>query len=493
MSEPGTAWPLYSEHSGTLIRLRRLVEHRRAFVLCFLTYSDSAYRDTAAGFLSELLGARLRVVIDRDVRIGTEEFFQRLCDRAYQGPALLSGLELWPDGLDDLLKRLNYRREALATRCQRPLLVWIRTRDVCEVATVAADLWAWRSGVFDFALPPATGRADLKQNRTIRSLTYTADPQERLDQLQRHLRTRSSFDLADVGLLIELGDLRRSLGQPADADRSYSRALTALSGTDDRRRLAIVHGRIADTLEMRGELEEALRIRKEEEIPVYERLGDMRSLAMAKGAISDILQMHGELDEALRIRTEDEIPVYERLGDDRSVAITKGQIADILQARGQLDEALRIRSEVQLPVFQRLRDVRSVAVTQGRIADILLARGELDEALRILTEEQLPAFERLGDMRSLAIGDVRSLAITNGQIADILEARGNLDEALRIRMEKEIPIYERLGDGQSLASARLKIEQLRQQPPELGARPQHSRSRSTAWCSTSRRLPRDTE
>ena len=108
-----------------------------------------------------------------------------------------------------------------------------------------------------------------------------------------------------------------------------------------------------------------------------------------------------------------------------------------------------------------------------------------DRALRIRTEEEIPVYERLGD--------VRSLAITNGQIADIHEARGNLDEALRIRMEKEIPIYERLGDGQSLASARLKIEQLRQEPPELGARPQHSRSRSTASSSTSRRLPRDTE
>ena len=76
--------------------------------------------------------------------------------------------------------------------------------------------------------------------------------------------------------------------------------------------------------------------------PVYERLGDVRSAAIAKGQIADILQARGQLDDALRIRTEDELPIYERLGDMRATAVTKGQIADILQARGQLDEALHL-------------------------------------------------------------------------------------------------------------------------------------------------------
>ena len=71
--------------------------------------------------------------------------------------------------------------------------------------------------------------------------------------------------------------------------------------------------------------------------------------------------MRGELDEALRIRREEELPVYERLGDVRSRAVTLGQIADMLQARGELDEALRIRREEELPVYERLGDVRERA------------------------------------------------------------------------------------------------------------------------------------
>ncbi|HSS79276.1 MAG TPA: hypothetical protein VLV54_21325, partial [Thermoanaerobaculia bacterium] len=84
----------------------------------------------------------------------------------------------------------------------------------------------------------------------------------------------------------------------------------------------------------------------------------------------------GDLEEALRIRREEELPVYERLGDVRSRAVTMGQIADVLQARGDLEEALRIRREEELPVYERLGDVRSLLVGQANLALTHLARGQ---------------------------------------------------------------------------------------------------------------------
>jgi tetratricopeptide (TPR) repeat protein len=160
--------------------------------------------------------------------------------------------------------------------------------------------------------------------------------------------------------------------------------------------------------------------------------GDIRSRAITMGKIADILRQRGETDEALRIREEDELPVYERLGDIRERAVTMGKIADILQQRGETDEALRIRHEEQLPVYERLGDIRERAVTMGQIADILHQRGETDEAVRIHREELLPVFKRLGD--------IRSRAATMGKIADILHQRGETDEALRIRQEDELPV-----------------------------------------------------
>ncbi len=43
-------------------------------------------------------------------------------------------------------------------------------------------------------------------------------------------------------------------------------------------------------------------------LPVYERLGDVRSRAVTMGQIADVLQVRGDLDEALRIRREEESP-----------------------------------------------------------------------------------------------------------------------------------------------------------------------------------------
>ncbi len=314
------------------------------------------------------------------------------------------------------------------------------------------------------------------------------------------LLRRATDDGADpnpveaLHLAHERGKRLYQSGDLDGAEQTFREAIGHAEAAGDEQSVAVAQGQIADILQARGQLDEALRIRTDVQLPVFQRLGDLRSTAITQGKIADILQARGQLDEALRIRTDVQLPVFQRLGDLRSTAITQGQIADILQARGQLDEALRIRTDVQLPVFQRLGDLRETAITQGRIADILQARGQLDEALRIRAEEKLPVFQRLGDLRSTAItqgqiadilqargqldealrirtdealpvfqrlGDLRSTAITQGQIADILQARGQLDEALRIRTDEELPVYQRLGDLRSTAITQGKIADIR--------------------------------
>ncbi len=270
-------------------------------------------------------------------------------------------------------------------------------------------------------------------------------------------------------LLWTLGQAARSAGDPA-------RALTAASEKQeiDRRRgapreAALAAGLRADILEARGDLDGALRIRREEELPVYERLGDMRSRALTQGRIADILQTRGDLDGALRIRREDCLPVYERLGDVRERAITQGQIADILMARGDLDGALRIRRDEELPVYERLGDVRNRAITQGKIADILMARGDLDGAIRIYQTEVLPVLERLGNARWL-VTDRHSLSrylLQRNRPGDREEAERLLELALAAAEEMRIPeagqiraIRERAGFAEG-ASAPQQAEQRR--------------------------------
>ena len=246
-----------------------------------------------------------------------------------------------------------------------------------------------------------------------------------------------------------IADLEMTRGDHEAAGRQLQRVLELSERAGSALARATTLGRMAGIYQARGQLDEALRIRQEEQLPLFQRLGDVRARAITLGQIADIYQARGQLDEALRIRQEDELPVFERLGDVRERAITLGKIADIHEARGQLDEALRIRQEDELPVYERLGDVRERVITLGKIADVYQARGQLDEALRIRQEEQLPVYERLGD--------VRERAITLGTIADIYEARGQLDEALRIRQEEQLPVFERLGDVRERAVTRAKL------------------------------------
>jgi hypothetical protein len=60
------------------------------------------------------------------------------------------------------------------------------------------------------------------------------------------------------------------------------------------------------------------------------------------GKIADVLQGRGQLEEALRIRQEEQLPVCERLGDVREKALTMGKIADVLQALEEEKARLRL-------------------------------------------------------------------------------------------------------------------------------------------------------
>jgi 3',5'-cyclic AMP phosphodiesterase CpdA/tetratricopeptide (TPR) repeat protein len=253
---------------------------------------------------------------------------------------------------------------------------------------------------------------------------------------------RSTLLWCQGNLALQAGDLELAIHAA-----QMKAECCAAQGWD--RGVALAAGLRADVLEAGGQLDEALRIRREDELPVYERLGDVHSKASTMGRIADVLQVRGQLDEALRIRREEELPVYERLGDMQSKASTMGKITDVLQTRGQLDEVLRIRKNEVLPAFEQLGDIHGQAVTKGKIAEVLQAWGQLDEALHIWRDEVLPVFEQLGH--------VREKASAMGKIADVLQAQEQLDEALRLRRVEELPVYERLGEVREMAITMSKI------------------------------------
>ncbi len=396
------------------IRLTRTVLHGPTFQWLLIDAPDDRLRDRVLHALERVLRAarmdssRLPLASLADV----PDFERQLVTHAKGCPVVhVMGRRDWFDA-----KRwdaFNVRRERIAANARARLLFWLDAEAIAEASRGAPDLWAWRSGVYEFREAVAT---TMPLDRSLPRVEVTGSVgsldtrplEERLSRI-REIREwidthQDAGDDQRVGPFDELGRLLESVGQFDDAVSHWQDAELPLHDRrGDERAVAITMGKIANVLQARGQLDEALRIRKDEELPVFERLGDARSRAITMGNIADILQARGQLDEAMRILEDEALPVFERLGDVRARAVTIGNIADILQARGQLDEALRVRKDELLPVFERLGDVHSRAITMGKIADVLQARGQLDEALRIRKDEELPVFERLGDVRSLLV------------------------------------------------------------------------------------------
>lgn len=94
---------------------------------------------------------------------------------------------------------------------------------------------------------------------------------------------------------------------------------------------------------------------------------DERDAALASGLRADILQARGQLDEALRIRREEELPVYEKLGDVRSLLVGRANLALLYLSRGQegdrqqaadlLHLALEKAEEMRIPEAEQIRSI----------------------------------------------------------------------------------------------------------------------------------------
>jgi tetratricopeptide (TPR) repeat protein len=458
----------FDEAESTFRALSRSLRRADGFTLLVAVCNTPVRQKQLLGRLdAELSEPTLLIEIEAD----TDDVLALVESRLNDDPVsavMLTGLAsgiLSEDPIHPKLRALNHRREEWRERISCPIVFWIPEYLLQPLSQQAPDFLDWRSGTFLFLDP--LGHSQISASRTADPIQGSwrltgTERRQRMSQLREWLALESRLEPSNparIRWLLELGEHHKRLGELDECLLvAQNEVLPALSPKAEYSR-AFGWSLIADVLEARGELDEALRIRREEQLPVYERLGDVRGKAVTLGQIADVLQARGELDEALRIRREEQLPVYERLSDVRSKAVTLGQIADVLQDRGELDEALRIRREEELPIYEQLGDVREKALAQGKIADVLQVRGELDEALRIRREEELPVYEQFGD--------VRGKAITQGKIADVLQARGELDEALRIRREEQLPVYERLGDVRKKAITQGQIADVLQTRGEL--------------------------
>ena len=445
-----TDWQLNPAHSGTFLRLKRLLPKLRGFRVLFVQHNNPAYRDGIITSLSNKEEGVQRILDARNYN-SYPILEQQLLAGSGSGDTHIISLEsLSSEEQERTFKGLNYHREQLAENCQNTLIFWLPEPLINSLVQDAADFWAWREQVFDFLLPLENQPS--WENFYSNTANLSSEKKRwRINELRTYLVaqdcTKQSRTTADMQH--ELGSLYEKVGEFELAEAAFDEALALFNALDERDASASVMMDQAYLRFKRGYFNEALKLLREDVLPVFEKNGDVHSKAITMGQIADILQSQSQFDEVLKIRKTEELPVLERLGDVRGVAVTMGKIADVLQLRGQFDEALEIRQNNELPVYEQLGDVQGKAVAMGKIADILQLRGQFDEALKIRENDELPVYEQLGD--------VRSKAVAMGRIAEIFQFRGQFDEALKIRESDEIPVYEQLGLMHELSLARANL------------------------------------
>ncbi len=85
------------------------------------------------------------------------------------------------------------------------------------------------------------------------------------------------------------------------------------------------------------------------------------------GKIADVLQGRGELDEALRIYREEALPTFERLGDVQARAVTLAKLGMALAAKGE-------RGEAQAALARALADARRLKIPEAEQIRELMER-----------------------------------------------------------------------------------------------------------------------
>lgn len=454
-------WQLASQHSGDYLRLESLLGKLQGFRTLIVQHNNPAYRD---GLIQRLQAAQSGSdTLDLKTLDGFIAFETALTALAGKVSTLhVINLESWDETQRQAFFRgINYHREYLAHQFNATLILWLVEPHIRDLALQAADFWAWREQVLDFALPLETQQPRWSDNWQKATNLDQVDKQQRIQEILNYLATHTEAEptLTIADMQHELGNLYEQLGEYDDAQQHLNTALASFAKLDERHAYARVLMDKAYIHFRQGETTEALDDLRSKVLPWFVKLNDFGYQALTHGRIADILQAQGQFDEALNIRQTKELAIYEKHGDVRNKAITISQIADILRARGQLDEALNIYQEHVLPIVQKLDDVKGIAVTMGRIADILQDRGQLNEALHIRQTEELPVYERLGD--------VRSQAVTMQYIADILQDRGQLDEALNIHRTQILPIVQKLGDTEGIAMTMGRIAGILQDQGQL--------------------------
>ena len=288
-------------------------------------------------------------------------------------------------------------------------------------------------------------------------LSQLCDLLERDDHLDRALRMREQLSehFAATGQTRERAIALLGMARIAKQQRRFDEALRItekaaelLKGLEDNHTQATVWVEHADILSMQGHASRALEIYREKALPGLSASGD-RAFVLSR--MASVLQDMKQWDEALRIRKQDVMPVFRKLGDARAIANEQLHVGDILRAKGEIADAMYAYSDA-LQSFDVLKEARGIANAVASMAGVFGLSGEEPDVTMDLLQQVVAIHERRGDVYARAAALVR--------LAEFFETREERDKALRLYQEEVEPIFRNADDQKNLAGVLGKIANL---------------------------------
>jgi len=217
-----------------------------------------------------------------------------------------------------------------------------------------------------------------------------------LERAMRYVESGGQQGIDPLDRARVLGERARRLinrGQPAQAEPLLRQSHQLFTTAGSELEAATAMGEIADIAYQRGDYDEALRIHREVQLPVYQHLGDTRSTAITWGKIADIAYQRGDYDSATELQRK-RLDVHRQLGDLDGIAAANWGLAKIDLAQHDYQSAFH-RAHESFQILRHLRRPDGIAIVGVTLAQLLVAADLPDDAHEVL-DESLAAATSIG-------------------------------------------------------------------------------------------------
>ncbi len=217
-------------HATEVEKLKKALCLRKKFTLLIAEFTHCIYRNKLIEKIDDNFKSSVILELTKDAFAEFVEFENRLTvlGKTFSLIHLINKESgFYRDIFPLFFKGMNYHREKIARENPVSIILWMLPGDVKDFALTAPDMWAWRSGVFDFRLPVPSLVTSLVSDAGAGNISGKKEQIEsRVGELSTYLSANPTADKnLEKFLFHELGELYYTLTEYDKAEEYLLKAM----------------------------------------------------------------------------------------------------------------------------------------------------------------------------------------------------------------------------------------------------------------------------